>query len=174
MKITKVLCLAALLGVICAAGSAAMSDKDGELLNAALTGNKANVEKYLRRGAFINAKGGNSKTALILAIENDHPDVAELLILKGANVNFADNDGMTPLMFAAQKGQESVVKLLLSKKANPNIQQSNIKSVYATANMTALMFAVESGKPGIVRMLIAAGANVNKKNRDGKTALVIA
>ena len=72
------------------------------------------------RGAFVNAKDAESKTVLLPAIENDRPDIAELLISNGANVNFADSEGNTPLMIAAQKSRKSVVKLLLSEGANPN------------------------------------------------------
>ena len=36
---------------------------------------------------------GNSMTALVLACENGHKAVAELLIHKGANVNYQDKVG---------------------------------------------------------------------------------
>lgn len=175
MKTARLLIIAAVINMACSgAAFARVVDKDSELVNAVLTGNLDSVEKHLRRGAFINAKSPDSKPVLLIAIENDRPDIAEVLIAKGANVNFADPGGNTPLMIAAKKGQEGMVKLLLSKGANPNTQQSNIKSVYASDNRTPIMFAAEGGNPGIVKMLIAKGANINKKGRDGKTALKIA
>jgi len=175
MKMTRAMLLAAAVSVIfCAAAGAAIPNKDSELCNAAMTGDIKKTEKFLRRGAFVNTKNCDGKTPLILALENNHQYVAEMLIKEGANPNFADPGGTTPLMIAAQKGLVDTVKLLLSKGANPNTQQSNIKSVYASENKTPIMFAAEGGNTDIVQMLIAKGANVNKKSRDGRTALSIA
>ncbi|HOX09207.1 MAG TPA: ankyrin repeat domain-containing protein [Candidatus Omnitrophota bacterium] len=152
----------------------AVQNKDSELCNAAMSGDIKKAEKFIRRGAFVNAKNCDGKTPLMLALENSHQYIAEMLIKKGANPNFADPGGTTPLMIAAQKGFVDIVKLLLSKGANPNTQQSNIKSVYSSENKTPIMFAAEGGNTDIVKMLIAKGADVNKKSRDGKTALKIA
>ncbi|MFA5165236.1 MAG: ankyrin repeat domain-containing protein [Candidatus Omnitrophota bacterium] len=175
MKITRtVLLAAAIVAVFCVTAGASMQNRDSELCNAAMTGDIKKTEIYLRRGAFVNAKNCDGKTPLMLALENDHQYVAEMLLKEGANPNFADPGGTTPLMIAAKKGLVDTVKLLLSKGANPNTQQSNIKSVNASENKTPIMFAAEGGNPDIVKMLIAKGANVNKKARDGKTALAIA
>jgi ankyrin repeat protein len=174
-KTAMALMLAALaVAATFAPAFAALQNKDSELCNAAMTGDIKKAERYLRQGAFVNAKNCDGKTPLMLALENNHQYVAEMLIKAGANPNFADSGGTTPLMIAAQKGLVDTVKLLLSKGANPNTQQSNIKSVYASENRTPIMFAAEGGTPEIVKMLIAKGANVNKKSRDGKTALKIA
>ncbi|MDD5270484.1 MAG: ankyrin repeat domain-containing protein [Candidatus Omnitrophica bacterium] len=175
MKMTRAMFLAAAAVIIfCATAGAAIQNKDSELCNAVISGDIKKAEKFIRRGAFVNAKNCDGKTPLMLALENNHQYIAEMLVKKGANPNFADPGGTTPLMIAAQKGFVDTVKLLLSKGANPNTQQSNIKSVYSSENKTPIMFAAEGGNTDIVKMLIAKGADVNKKSRDGKTALKIA
>ena len=74
-------------------------------------------------------------TALGLACEAGHKDVAKLLILKGAKVNYQDNvrlhlkcqillyysflnqTGFTPLHWASQNGHLDVVGLLIERDA---------------------------------------------------------
>jgi ankyrin repeat protein len=43
------------------------------------------------------------ETALMLASENGHKEIVELLINKNANVNYAKNNGNTALMLASKE-----------------------------------------------------------------------
>jgi ankyrin repeat protein len=49
-----------------------------------LAGHREVVKLLLAKGAEINAKDKNGKTALILAARTNHPDVRQLLIEAGA------------------------------------------------------------------------------------------
>ena len=120
---------------------AAPLDKDSQLIGASISGNMKQVKALLRRGAFVNTKGPDSKTPLLYAIEKDHPDVARLLISKGANPNFSDAKGTTPLMLAIAKGQKDVVKMLLDKGANVNVTQDTITPFISANNDTAILVA---------------------------------
>ena len=54
-------------------------------------GDPAAVEALLDRGADVDAKDIDGRTALMLAIQNGHLDVVKALIAKGADVNAKDN-----------------------------------------------------------------------------------
>ena len=51
----------------------------------------------------------------MLACQNGHRDVAELLLDQGANVGQANADGLTALMLARHAERGDVVELLLSR-----------------------------------------------------------
>ena len=87
------------------------------LLKAAQNGDISKVEKLLSKGAEINAKDIDGRTALILATEEGHTDVVKMLIYKGAEVNAKDKGGGTALMYAASKGYGDIVNMLLEKDA---------------------------------------------------------
>ena len=54
----------------------------------------------------------------MIASQNGHKEVVELLIEKGAAIDLATNDKRTPLYIASHKGHKEVVELLLSKGAS--------------------------------------------------------
>ena len=55
-------------------------------------------------------------TALMLAADNGHLEVARLLLEAGADKNCCDDDGMTALLLAADKGHLEVAHLLRVKR----------------------------------------------------------
>ena len=57
------------------------------------------VKLLLRKGANVNAKGG--ETALITAVKCGNQKCVELLIKAGADVNLTDTSGCTALIEAA-------------------------------------------------------------------------
>ena len=56
----------------------------------------------LDAGAEISARDANEITPLIIAITNNHPDVARYLIERGADVKAVDWYGRTPLWAAIE------------------------------------------------------------------------
>ncbi len=68
---------------------------------------------------YVNLKEEGGLTALHLAAQGGHYDVADLLIAFNAEVNVADSEGMTPLHAAAKAGDDAIVALLLLKGADP-------------------------------------------------------
>ena len=70
------------------------------------------VEYLYKRGANLEVKDSDGRTALMSASEYNHKEVTEFLIENGADVNVKDKDGWTTLMWASCKGHKEVVELL--------------------------------------------------------------
>lgn len=61
---------------------------------------------------------------LIVASQDRHSEVMNVLIMSGANLNSRAVDGATPLYLAAENGHMGGVKMLLRAKANPLLTRS--------------------------------------------------
>jgi len=73
-------------------------------------------------GAEPNLRTGTARTgsALLVASQFGHLDLAELLLSYGADPNHMTIDGITALMSAALDGHLEIVQLLLGNHANPH------------------------------------------------------
>jgi ankyrin repeat protein len=69
-------------------------------LFAARQNDLASVKALLDGGADINLTSADGSTALLVAIINEHNELAEYLLDKGANPNLADDKGRAPLYAA--------------------------------------------------------------------------
>ena len=72
------------------------------LRSAAASGDTAQIALLLDQGAVLDARDELGRTALMLAVMQNRPDVARLLLDRGADPNVADNSGHTPLQQAKQ------------------------------------------------------------------------
>lgn len=147
----------------------AAADGEGgltELMVAAATGDAAETQRLLRKGANVNARSRTGSTALIGACAGGFVDIARMLIENGAHANFTSADNSSPLMVAARNGHLEVVELLLQKGAS--VQPVN------SDGMTALLYAVAAGHQDIVGRLAKAGANLDFRNKHGWSALSLA
>ena len=139
-----------------------------ELMEAVYLGDTERVRLLIRRVVDVNTKAGGPAgpyigvSALFLAVENGHAEMAKLLLESGADINeipepntLAGRASMTPLMAAAYRGDKEMVKLLIGRGANVSAE------VGATApypqGVTALMLAEIKGHTEIVNMLKEAG-----------------
>ena len=83
------------------------------ILAAAKDGDVAAVRELLERDpALVGAVDGHRKTALHLAAEHDHPEVAELLIEAGADIEAWTSWGATPLEWAGVLGSRRAGEVL--------------------------------------------------------------
>ena len=114
-------------------------------------------------------------TPLLVAANNGHTDVCELLLEKGkANIEEIDADGNTALILAASEGDgstvaghPSTVALLLSKGARVDTR--------AKDGFTPLLAAAQFGHTEVCKLLLKMGkANVKETTPDGFTALLTA
>lgn len=140
-----------------------------ELFNAIRANKILIVSELVNGGINVNAKIENhwTTTFLILAVENDHKQIVEILLNAGADVNAKDYwNGHTPLMLAIQNGNKDIVQMLLSAKADPNLKNNY--------NNTALRYATEAGNKDIVQILLEFGADASEKMSCDNTALSIA
>jgi cytohesin len=130
------------------------------LLVASAAGNAALARALVRRGASVSAADERQRTALHLALENDHGAVVEALLADAAAaagapaldalpVNAIDRDGVSPLHLAAMFGNAPLASLLIASGAKVNVKDST--------NRTPIGLACRSGSPGAVAAILKAG-----------------
>jgi uncharacterized protein len=135
------------------------------IADAASKGNKAEIERLLKRGADVNAQQADGATALQWAAYRGDAELAELLLKAGAKPDLANHDGATPLWLAAARGDAAVIKALLKGGADANEQ--------LPLGRRPLMLAARSGSVDAVHALIERGADVNAgESARGTTALM--
>ena len=135
---------------------------------------------------------------LHVAVKNNAPNLARLLLQKGANLDLKDNCGETPLHIAVKNGTEEMVKLLLDWDADTEIKDTRGSTPIQTASLrgknesiplllierradaetrdcrglTPLGNAIESDSPSSAQILIRHGANVNATSSDFSSTLL--
>ena len=90
------------------------------MMGAVIGGDPGIVRILLEKGAKVEARGWQRRTALMLAAEHCDPDIVRLLLAHGSDVNARDADGQTPLKFASRPdrsdtfrpGKAETIKLL--------------------------------------------------------------
>jgi ankyrin repeat protein len=121
----------------------------------------------LEKGADVEQKDSQGRTALRMAAGTGKIQMADLLITHKAQVNSADHNGMTVLMAAAEDESPQMLTLLCSAGADVNARDNTGKTV--------LMVAVgrNSPEPDAVAVLLARGADAAVKDKHGNTALTL-
>jgi len=132
------------------------------------------IEFLLSKGANVNLKDSEGKTALLWASSNSLEN-ATILISNGAKVNEVANDGMTPFIqatlgFSSGKVPIEMCELLRKNGANINAELKRQSAL----RWTALHYAAANGDAELVKFLIKHGANVNKATGEGSTPLFLA
>ncbi|NXS52848.1 RN5A ribonuclease, partial [Brachypteracias leptosomus] len=107
-------------------------NKDKNALIHALEGGCCGKERYesavsighflLDQGVDVKSKDGCGKTALILAVEMQSPDLVKALLEKGEiDIDDADEEGNTALMVAVEKNYFKIAELLCKKGARTDV-----------------------------------------------------
>lgn len=146
-------------------------------------------------GANPNLGADSRKGALVLALENEHFELADLMLQHGAEISARDHRGWTPLIWASIKGYKHIVEYLVESGADLHICSDDgwnavtgafFKQHTAIVDFlmekgasfgrkfkeAALMSAYEHGSLDIVRYLIADGVNVNVGAADAQPLLI--
>jgi len=89
---------------------------EGALADAARVGDVKEVEKYLAKGADVNAQWFG-RTPLHVAADEGKTEVIVFLLAKGADINAKSKFDKTALDFAVLKGDKKTIDLLKSKGA---------------------------------------------------------
>ncbi len=134
--------------------------------HAAYDGNSRIVQKLIEFGADILAQDSHGDTPLLLALRNQHADIALLLINAGADVNVIGSDRWTPLLLALRNTDTNSVVALLAAGANVNVRTDG--------GWTPLHLSVRNGLIFELTMLIDSDADVNVVDVYGRTPLRVA
>lgn len=136
------------------------------LMEAAAAGCKEAVMLLLAKGAEVERKDINHKTALALAAENGHTDVISVLLKQGGTEPNAGNEPIIhPLIAAVSNGHETAADILLQYNANVNIRENS--------GQTPLIIAAKKDYTSIVELLAARGdIDIEATDANGRTALM--
>jgi len=143
------------------------SNEPPPLIRAVSRGDTPTARALLARGADVQARDANGRTALMYAAENGDPTSVQALLTNGADVNARDGKGWTALTYAAENGDLSTVHTLLANKAPVNAKSE-------ASGWTALMSAASRGHLPVVQALLTSGAEANARDKDDQTALIMA
>lgn len=143
--------------------------EEGPLHQAAQYGHRQSVELMLQHNAMVDSytRGFAPKTALLLAAEHGHTEVAAALLEKGANPLKTDGQGRNALHLAAHNGNADLVKLLLEQKG------MDVNGV-DDFGRSALHHACLREKDDAAKILLAAGADADLYDKNGFTPLQLA
>ncbi|XP_067653322.1 protein fem-1 homolog B-like [Haliotis asinina] len=132
------------------------------ILQAACLGGNVNLVKYVlsQNTRDIDTRMSCWKTPLMLAAENGHKNVVELLVDKGADVSLKDETGGNVLHIACYGGHLDVVKYLLSLNSI-KINRKGWKK------MTPIMVAANQGHKEVVELLVKRGAKLSFRAQMG-------
>ena len=156
---------------------------EDEFLDAVKRGEAPAVADFLRiQPGLVRFAGEYDKTALHWAAENDHAEVARLLIDAGADIEATTSWGATPLEWAATMGSSSVADLLLERGAGRFSlvvaaalgKFEDVKSMLISetdAVSTALYAAARNGHTEVVEYLLDRGATIDTRGFFGGTGL---
>jgi ankyrin repeat protein len=171
------------------------------LLFAAREGNPQIASILVDAKADLNLPSANGSTPLVVAITNNHIQLAMFLLEKGADPNAADRFWKRTPLYAAVEMRNmdftrespppvadaadpmDLIKALLAKGANPNAQVNTTPVrgfMQGSANwvnfdgQTAFIRAALAGDIALMRLLLEHGADPNLKTSEGSTALMAA
>ncbi|KAM3176496.1 hypothetical protein ACTXT7_006415 [Hymenolepis weldensis] len=155
------------------------------------------VSGLIEYGVPLDPLNDCEETPLMLAAQNGHADIVNLLLKLGASSNFELNRfGDSPLTLACFKAREDVISILLNsehrpigkRELNAALSRSSLRGSAAVAELLLergadvnshesevippLHAAIFAGNAVMVELLIARGADVEMPNRSGYRPLM--
>jgi ankyrin repeat protein len=144
-----------------------IEDEGETLYKAVQFGQTEAVKLLLKANVSTEYKDNDDRTPLLCAVENNRPDIVELLLLNKADWNARDKMKRSALHIAASDRHTRVIpKLLGIPDIDVNAQDENCE--------TPLHLAVKNGNQGTAKLLLEFNANVNAKDKKGLTPLHLA
>ncbi|XP_004078120.2 NF-kappa-B inhibitor delta [Oryzias latipes] len=146
----------------------------------------------LRDVGKLDAKEHNGKTALLVAVTANQPEIVQDLLSLGAEINASNNKGQTALHLAAHYGFPGVLQAILSSRPSVNLEARNfegmsplhcaaishsvtIKALSSTSQADVSLQAKATEKLSCVKMLLRAGASLlSQEIKSNKTVLHLA
>ena len=138
-----------------------------QLLSLVGSATLAEVASVLAAGADPDARDGDGRTALHLAVEAGRWQMLTVLLLAGANPDAVDHRGQGPLHVAVAWGRPGFAQqLLLRGRCDVDLRDRE--------GRTPLMLAVLADRDDLVDLLLAAGANPRLRDAQERTAVELA
>ncbi|XP_014228406.1 ankyrin-1-like [Trichogramma pretiosum] len=125
-----------------------------------------------RRPVLIDAQDKEGKTALHLALENKHEEVARLLLRSNANPKLANPEGSTALHLICKMGRPIALMELLLEISDEKSQPLPLDAQDEEGN-TVLHWTLKNLRRNIAEWLLRKGADPTLANNEGSTALHI-
>jgi ankyrin repeat protein len=88
-----------------------------ELRSAVEVNHTGDIAKLLARGADPNTPDEQGNTLLMIAIQNNNPELVDILLNAGAKLNLRNRYGETAIMLASYNGLYDIVEKLYVKGA---------------------------------------------------------
>lgn len=137
------------------------------LMQAAQKGYIEMIEVLIEYGADVNFQNDSGKTSLMLAAYSGKLQAAKELRYHKADYAIQDRGGSTALHWAMDGGNVELLDFFIEDKANIECTDYN--------GWTPLLrIAAVTGNANVAGTLVRAGAKINTKDKDGKTALMMA
>ncbi|XP_042234113.1 serine/threonine-protein phosphatase 6 regulatory ankyrin repeat subunit C-like isoform X2 [Homarus americanus] len=139
---------------------------DSQLLVAIQNNDVNRAQKLFQAGVDTDIRfsiNSKQRPALCLCVENNAPDMVQLLVSMGVSINQGDSLGLTPLHITCTQGYPHLARLLINARANVNARTQQ--------GHTPLHFAAMRGNQALVEMLLLHKAAVDIIDSDGCTPL---
>eukprot|EP01087_Luapelamoeba_hula_P015883 TRINITY_DN4809_c0_g1_i1.p1 TRINITY_DN4809_c0_g1~~TRINITY_DN4809_c0_g1_i1.p1 ORF type:complete len:731 (-),score=96.35 TRINITY_DN4809_c0_g1_i1:261-2453(-) len=117
---------------------------------------------------LVNKLDSSGRTALILAVSNNHRGIAKLLLENGANLAL-NHHGVSPLFLAVQRDHVDIARLLLRYDTD---RATTVNAPGTKQLETPLHVACERGSVAMAELLLVHNADVNAADRTGMTPLI--
>ena len=163
--------------------NAVSTEGETALMTVARTGVVEAAKVLLDHGANVDAREEwHGQTALMWAVDEQHPAMVKELIAHGADVNAVSNvnkwerqntaeprekwlplGGLTPLLFAARQGCVECEQILVDAGANVNTTDPD--------GISPVLMAIINGHYDAAGYLLNKGADPNLADETGRTAL---
>ncbi len=140
-------------------------DQGSRLLAAAAAGRLEEVQSLIAAKAPLEAQDAQGNSALLLAVDRNHPAIVRALIAAGASVNAQAANADTPWLLAGARGRTEMLEAMLP--AGPDL------SIRNRFGGNALIPACERGHVETIRLLLSkTKIDVNHVNNLGWTCLL--
>lgn len=153
-----------ILFAICAIMSSFAQNRNAGLIEASAAGDFARVEQLIAEKAPLDAQNAQGETALLIAVQQDHIDIAKALIAAGASVNAQAANKDTPWLLAGASGRTEIVKAMISAKPDFTIRNR--------FGGNALIPACERAHVETIEVLLTTAIDVDHVNDLGWTCLL--
>jgi ankyrin repeat protein len=138
------------------------------LLQAAVSGDVAELRRMVAEGYDVNASGKGGDTALMLAAMNGQDAACAFLLDHGAKVNARNGWGVSALLFAGTNNRTKAAALLIARGADLELRDRD--------GLTPLMYFANIGgvKKDIFALLLKHGADPAAESPGGLTPDLVA